>query len=135
MQRSYIRIAGNIDRLGPFYGNMATQCSRSELFSKKDAGEIFREATKTLRVTFYCEAIRCPILIVIGRATLERANGREDEAWRAPAFEDPAEAGFPPLVFYQLLLSHRSLEELRLFCPDVRANENVRLLIDTLFPK
>jgi hypothetical protein len=76
------------------------------------------------------------VVILIGQvATLERANGREDEAWRAPAFEDPAEAGFPPLVFYQLLLGYRSLEELRLIFPDVWANENVRLLIDTLFLK
>jgi hypothetical protein len=44
-------------------------------------------------------------------------------------------AGSPPLVFLQLLLSYRSLDELRAFYPDVWADDKAKLLIDTLFPK
>ncbi|HRW11340.1 MAG TPA: GNAT family N-acetyltransferase [Caldilineaceae bacterium] len=57
------------------------------------------------------------------------------EPWRAPAFEDRAKAGFPPLVFLQLLLGYRSLTELRQIFPDVWAETEVHLLLDTLFPQ
>lgn len=57
------------------------------------------------------------------------------EPWHAHAYEDRAPAGFPPLVFLQLLLGYRSLEELRMIFPDVQAQTKVRLLLDTLFPK
>lgn len=57
------------------------------------------------------------------------------EPWRAPAFGDEAHAGCPPLIFLQLLFGYRSLTELRAVFPDVWANEDAVLLINTLFPK
>ena len=57
------------------------------------------------------------------------------EPWRAPAYGDEAGAGCPPLVFLQLLFCYRSLADLRAFFPDVWANPETTLLIDTLFPK
>ena len=45
-----------------------------------------------------------------------------------------AMAGFPPLVFLQLLFGHRSLRELRHAFPDVWANETGRALLEALFP-
>lgn len=55
--------------------------------------------------------------------------------WRAPVYGDHADAGCPPLVFLQLLLSYRSLDELKTFFPDVWAKEEAALLLNTLFPK
>ena len=57
------------------------------------------------------------------------------ESWRPPLYGDEATAGSPPLVFLQLLLSYRSLDELRAFYPDVWANDSAKLLLDTIFPK
>ncbi|MFN8445943.1 MAG: hypothetical protein U0175_34450 [Caldilineaceae bacterium] len=57
------------------------------------------------------------------------------EPWRAPFYGSDANAGAPPLVFTQLLLSYRSLDELRAFFPDVWADDIAKLLLDTLFPK
>lgn len=57
------------------------------------------------------------------------------ERWRQPAYGEEAMAGSPPLVFLQLLLSHRSLEELRAFYPDVWADDKAKLLLEILFPK
>lgn len=55
--------------------------------------------------------------------------------WRAPAWGERAVAGLPPLIFLQLLLGYRSFDELRAIFPDVWADNDVRLLLDTLFPK
>jgi GNAT superfamily N-acetyltransferase len=55
--------------------------------------------------------------------------------WRPPAYGDDAGAGAPPLLFLQLLLSYRSLEELMAFYPDVWADDRSKLLLNTLFPK
>jgi GNAT superfamily N-acetyltransferase len=57
------------------------------------------------------------------------------EPWRQPAYGDESQAGAPPLVFLQLLLSYRSLAELMAFYPDVWAYDKNRLLVNTLFPK
>jgi hypothetical protein len=43
--------------------------------------------------------------------------------------------GCPPLTFLQLLLSYRSVDELRAGFPDVWVKDEHRLLITTLFPK
>lgn len=56
-------------------------------------------------------------------------------SWRPPTYGDHAKFGSPPLTFLQLLLGYRSLEELRAIFPDVWAQSEVTLLIDTLFPK
>lgn len=58
------------------------------------------------------------------------------EDWRAPMWDagDGPHAGFPPLVFLQLLFGHRSLQELRYAFPDVWANEVGTALLEALFP-
>ena len=56
------------------------------------------------------------------------------EPWR-PALYENGNAGFPPLVFLQLLLGYRSLAELRDIFPDVWANKDATLLLNILFPK
>ncbi|MCU0490687.1 MAG: GNAT family N-acetyltransferase [Chloroflexaceae bacterium] len=54
---------------------------------------------------------------------------RVDHNWGARG-----QAGFPPLVFLQLLFGHRSLDELRHMFPDVWADDEVRALLEVLFP-
>lgn len=55
--------------------------------------------------------------------------------WRVDHNWGPrGQAGFPPLVFLQLLFGHRSLDELRHAFPDVWAETDARLLLETLFP-
>jgi len=63
-------------------------------------------------------------------------NGRliTAEHWRSQVWETNENAGFPPLVFLQLLFGHRSLDELRYAYPDVWANNDSELLLKTLFP-
>jgi GNAT superfamily N-acetyltransferase len=58
------------------------------------------------------------------------------EPWRAPAYQNTADASCPSLVFLQLLFGYRSLEELRYAFPDVRVeNSNAEVLLNALFPK
>jgi hypothetical protein len=56
------------------------------------------------------------------------------EPWRPPTYGDHANAGCPPLVFLQLLLSYRSLVDLKSSYPDVWSNNESTLLLNTLFP-
>jgi hypothetical protein len=63
-----------------------------------------------------------------------RLTGASD--WSAPETNERWQgAGFPPLVFLQLLFGHRSLEELRYAFPDCWADEEPTLLLNALFPK
>ncbi len=58
------------------------------------------------------------------------------EPWRAPAYQNTADASCPSLVFLQLLFGYRSLDELRYAYPDVRVeNSNAEVLLNALFPK
>lgn len=56
------------------------------------------------------------------------------EPWQAPLWNGAADAAFPPLVFLQLVFGHRSLEQLRDAFPDVRADGEHQILLQTLFP-
>jgi len=56
------------------------------------------------------------------------------EPWEAPIYSAEPSAGFPPLVFLQLLFGHRSLDDLRAAFPDVTANNDAVLVLKTLFP-
>ncbi len=56
------------------------------------------------------------------------------EPWKDTVQDSQAMAGFPPLVFLQLLFGHRSLEELRYAFPDIWANDTARTLLEALFP-
>jgi hypothetical protein len=56
------------------------------------------------------------------------------EDWERPEWGS-AQAGFPPLVFLQLLFGHRSLDELRRAFPDVQAEDEALPLLRILFPR
>ena len=79
-----------------------------------------------LKIDFYRDGLR-----------LQFAQGKlaGAESWRRPAYGDEAQAGFPPLVFLQLLFGHRGLSELQNNYPDVWVNDEASLLVNTLFPK
>jgi predicted N-acetyltransferase YhbS len=57
------------------------------------------------------------------------------EPWKRPIWGDEWQAGFPPLVFLQLVFGRRSLDELRYAFPDVWADDTGAFLLNTLFPK
>ncbi len=83
--------------------------------------------TGELNITFYQSGLH-----------LAFENGRLIRAtdWSAPDTDERWNgAGFPPLVFLQLLFGYRSLEELRHAFPDCWADEEPRLLLNALFPK
>jgi hypothetical protein len=67
------------------------------------------------------------------RMIFERGKLQTVEDWRRPIWDANEDGGFPPLVFLQLLFGHRSLDALRAAFPDVWVNENVELLVNTLF--
>ena len=81
--------------------------------------------TGELRVTFYRSGLRM---------AFDSGRLLQVEPWRAPDFGSAPDAGFPALVFLQLLLGYRSLGNLRQTFPDVWASQNVALLLDSLFP-
>lgn len=56
------------------------------------------------------------------------------EDWQLPVWGS-AGAGFPPLVFNQLLFGHRSMDELRAIYPDVDAEYEAGVVLRVLFPK
>jgi hypothetical protein len=57
------------------------------------------------------------------------------ESWQHVIGERDDNAGFPPLVFLQLLFGRASIMELRTFYPDVWASDEATVLLDALFPK
>ena len=79
--------------------------------------------TGELKVDMYRDGLR--VVFEQGRITTA-------EHWDRPFYEANANAGFPPLVFLQLVFGHRSLDELRHAFPDVWSNNDV--LLNTLFP-
>jgi len=84
--------------------------------------------TGELRIDFYRGGLR--LVFEDGRLT-----SAEDWNARAIHWGPKRNAGFPPLVFLQLLFGRRSLAELRYALPDVwTESEEARVLIDTLFP-
>lgn len=66
---------------------------------------------------------------------LEGGKLKAAEPWRPPTFGDNANAGSPPLVLLQLILGYRSRAELQSIFADFWTQEEVHLLLDTLFPK
>ncbi|MHB8599875.1 MAG: GNAT family N-acetyltransferase [Ktedonobacteraceae bacterium] len=78
-----------------------------------------------LALTFYRGGLR----MVFAEGRLQTV-----ENWRSPLWHSNENAGFPPLVFLQLLFGHRSLDELRHAYPDVWANEDTAFVLKTLFP-
>lgn len=78
-----------------------------------------------LHITLYRGGLR----LVFEDGTLKLA-----ESWHSPAYSNIEDAGFPPLVFLQLLLGYRSLDDLRYAFPDVWVKDEAELLLKTLFP-
>jgi hypothetical protein len=96
------------------------------VLERRLAGSVQAGYTGDLKVSFYR-----------GGLWLKFEQGRlaSAEPWQAPVLDSDAMAGCPPLVFLQLLLGHRSLQELRDFFPDVWANDTGRTLLEALFPQ
>jgi len=78
-----------------------------------------------LHITLY----RGGLHLVFEDGTLKLA-----ESWRSPAYSTIEDAGFPPLVFLQLLFGYRSLDDLRYAFPDVWVKDEAELVLKTLFP-
>jgi hypothetical protein len=82
--------------------------------------------TGTLKIDFYRGGLR-PVF--------EQRRLALAEPWRAPAFGPGADAGFPELVFRQLLFGYRDLDELRYAFPDIWVGDTAGMLLPALFPK
>lgn len=78
-----------------------------------------------------------PLDFYRGGLRLVFQNGRLQtaEPWQRPAWPSGPGAGFPPLVFLQLLFGRRSLAELRYAFPDVWASDEIGPVLEALFPK
>ncbi len=97
------------------------------VLNRRLADSVMSGYSGDLRITFYRGGLR--MVFEDGRVV-------QAEPWRTSgSWGTVPHAGFPPLVFLQLLFGHRSLAELRSFLPDVRANDDGRRLLDALFPK
>jgi hypothetical protein len=69
------------------------------------------------------------------RLGFEHGRLQKVEPWRRQPWEEGAQAGFPPLVFLQLLFGRRSLSELQHAFPDVWADDECSVVLNSLFPK
>ncbi|HEX4204010.1 MAG TPA: GNAT family N-acetyltransferase [Ktedonobacteraceae bacterium] len=68
------------------------------------------------------------------RIIFEHGQFKAAENWQVPIYDANAGAGFPALVFLKALLGYRSLDELRYAYPDVWANTETAVVLQTLFP-
>jgi hypothetical protein len=92
------------------------------------AGSIAAGYTGDLRIDFYRGGLRL---------AFDRGRIAAAEHWnaRAERWGPKAQAGFPPLVFLQLLFGRRSLAELRHAFPDAWADGDApRALLEGMFP-
>ena len=78
-----------------------------------------------LKIDFYRGGLR----LVFAKGRLTTA-----ENWIVPTFDSNAGAGFPALVFLQVVFGHRSIEELRHTFPDVWVSDEAGYLLKLLFP-
>jgi GNAT superfamily N-acetyltransferase len=102
-------------------------CHIAPVLERRLANSVMSGFSGELKITFYRGGLR--LVFEQGKLT-----GATD--WSAPETGERWDgAGFPPLVFLQLLFGHRSLEELRYAFPDCRADEEPALLLNALFPK
>lgn len=70
-----------------------------------------------------------------GGLRLEFNEGELVSAEDLPPGAENADAGFPPLVFLQLLFGYRNLDELRQAFPDVWVKPEIKPVLDELFPR
>ncbi len=97
------------------------------VLERRLAASVMSSFSGDLKISFYQSGLR--LVFEQGRLT-------EAADWQAPDTDQHWDgAGFPPLVFLQLLFGHRSLEELRYAFPDCWAGEEPKLLLNALFPK
>jgi hypothetical protein len=124
-------------KLGPFRGPYAWYVRVPDLpgfirhiapvLEKRLARSVMSGFSGELKITFYRGGLRM---------AFEAGKLTEATDWRAPETNKSWEgAGFPPLVFLQLLFGYRSLKELRNAFPDCWADEEATLLLNALFPK
>jgi hypothetical protein len=98
------------------------------VLERRLAGSVTSGYTGELRFDFYRGGLR--LAFEQGRLTVA-------EPWsvRAERWGPKPQAGFPPLVFLQLLFGRRSLADLRYAFPDAWTDgEEPRALLETLFP-
>ena len=97
------------------------------VLERRLAASVMSGFSGDLKLSFYRGGLR----LVFEQGRLTKAGD-----WQAPDTDQHWDgAGFPPLVFLQLLFGHRSLEELRYAFPDCWADEESTLLLNALFPK
>lgn len=89
------------------------------------AGSMLSGHGGELRIDFYRDGLR--LVFEAGRLMVS-------EVWHPPIWGPKAQCGFPPLVFLQLVFGYRGLDGLCFAFPDVRFDDDVRLLLDVLFP-
>ena len=89
------------------------------------SGSVADGYTGELTLDFYRGGLR----LVLKNGRISRA-----ENWKIGPWEH-ATAGFPPLVFLQLLFGHRSLDELGASFPDVWTDPDVAPVLRALFPR
>jgi GNAT superfamily N-acetyltransferase len=92
---------------------------------KRLAESVLAGYSDELKLDFYRGGLR----MVFTSGRLETV-----EHWPVPVYDANASAGFPALVFLQLLFGRRSLDELRYAFPDVWASNDAALVLQTLFP-
>jgi hypothetical protein len=96
------------------------------VLEKRIADSIAAGTSRELKLSFYRTGLR----LVLDRGKLVSL-----EPWK-PSPEDEGAAGFPGLTFLQILFGYRSFDELNYAFADCWCdNEQVRKLIDILFPK
>jgi GNAT superfamily N-acetyltransferase len=95
------------------------------VLQKRLANSAIANYTGELKINFYRGGLR----LAFTNGLLIKA-----EPWSAPIYNAEPAAGFPPLVFLQLLFGHRSLDDLRAAFPDVWAHNDYIIVLKTLFP-
>jgi hypothetical protein len=89
-------------------------------------GSVAEGYTGELLLDFYRDGLR--LAFEQGRLTVA-------EPWRRPVWAKGTAAGFPPLVFLQVLFGRSSVEDLNPIMHDVWASDEARPLLRVLFPK
>ncbi|MFQ5578505.1 MAG: GNAT family N-acetyltransferase [Anaerolineae bacterium] len=99
----------------------------SPVLERRLANSMLAGYSGELNMTFYRDGLQL---------VFEDGALRGIHRWQAPETNEHWDgAGFPPLVFLQLLFGFRSLAELRQAFPDCWADKTQTLLLNALFPK
>ncbi|GCE14930.1 GNAT family N-acetyltransferase [Tengunoibacter tsumagoiensis] len=96
------------------------------VLEKRLASSWMANYSGTVKIDFY----RTGLVLQFEQGRLTRV-----EPWHKPVYGVDPLAGFPPLIFLQLLFGYRSLEDLRATFPDVWAKKEAKSLLEILFPQ